>query len=183
LFGFIPEARYFCTSQNKTTNATMSLEFDENGFLYPYSAISTELGLFQDTFVSRVSASTSRDAIFENFLRYNADFQNEILPNFRQWVNGSFVTKKQNPKDIDIVTFVTYEVYEKLKKEIEAKFTMKGASKYYGIDAYTIKVYPEHHQFHQLTLSDTVYWLHLFSKTKFNRNKKRYSKGFIELNF
>ena len=161
----------------------MTLEFDENGFLSPYGAISAELELFENTFVSRVSESITRDAIFENYQRYNADFQKEILPNFRQWVDGSFVTKKLNPKDIDIVTFIPFEVYEKLKPEIEAKFTMEGASQHYGIDAYTIKAYPEQHQLHQLTLSDTAYWRDLFSKTKFNRAKKHYPKGFIELNF
>ena len=103
--------------------------------------------------------------------------------NFRQWVNGSFVTKKFNPRDIDIVTFIPFEVYGKLKKEIEAKFTMKEAEKHYGVDAYTIRVYPADHKYYSATESDMAYWRQQFSKTKFNRAKKHYPKGFIELNF
>ena len=37
---------------------------------------------------------------FENYSQYLQDFQNEISPNFRQWINGSFVTNRTNPKDI-----------------------------------------------------------------------------------
>ncbi|MCF8244999.1 MAG: hypothetical protein K9J37_11525 [Saprospiraceae bacterium] len=161
----------------------MDLEFDEKGFLSPYGVISADFGLFEETFVSGVLGSTARKPIFENYQRYNADLRQEILPNFRQWVNGSFVTKKLNPRDIDIVTFIPFEVYEKLKKEIEAKFTMKGAEKNYGVDAYTIKAYPANHKYYEATRSDMAYWQQQFSKTKFNRAQKRYPKGFIELIF
>ncbi|MBK9018276.1 MAG: hypothetical protein IPM82_31860, partial [Saprospiraceae bacterium] len=94
-----------------------------------------------------------------------------------------FVTKKLNPRDIDIVTFIPFEVYEKRRKEIEAKFIMGGAIKHYGVDAYAIRTYPGKHELHFVTVHDTAEWRETFSKTKFNRTQKRYPKGFIELNF
>jgi len=94
-----------------------------------------------------------------------------------------FRNEKLNPKDIDIVTFIPFDVYEKRRKDIEAKFIMKGASRHYGVDAYAIKTYPETHGLHFVTLHDTAEWFQTFSKTKMNRSQKRYPKGFIKLNY
>lgn len=161
----------------------MSLIFNEFGFLTPQDAIQVGLESFEEIFVNEFPNSSTRSPIFEKYLSYIDAFKQEILPGFRQWVNGSFVTKKLNPKDIDIVTFIPFDVYEKRRKDIEAKFIMKGASRHYGVDAYAIKTYPETHGLHFVTLHDTAEWFQTFSKTKMNRSQKRYPKGFIELNY
>ncbi len=161
----------------------MSLIFDDNGFLTPNNAILTTLDVFENIFVSKFLVSSTRKAIFENYKRYVADFQKDILPNFKQWINGSFVTKKLNPNDIDLVTFIPFDAYDKKRKELEARFIMGGALKSYGVDAYAIKVYPQGHELHFVTLHDIAEWRETFSKTKFNRARKRYPKGFLELNF
>ncbi len=162
----------------------MSLRFDQNGFLEPYTSIPVEYSLFEKTFFSNFENSATRGKILEQYLKYNEDFKREVLPGFKQWVNGSFVTKKLNPRDLDIVTFIPHELYEQRKKLIEAKFTMEGAIKHYGcIDARTLKTYLEEHRLRFLTDSDIVYWLNNFTKTTMNKAKKRNRKGFIELNF
>ncbi|MCU0345520.1 MAG: hypothetical protein MUC59_01170 [Saprospiraceae bacterium] len=161
----------------------MSLIFNEFGFLTPQDVIHAGLESFENIFVKEFINSNTRSPIFENYLSYISAFKQEIMPEFRQWVDGSFVTKKLNPKDIDIVTFIPFEVYENRRKEIEAKFIMGGALKHFGVDAYAIRTYPEKHELHFVTLHDTAEWRETFSKTKFNKNQKRYPKGFIELNF
>lgn len=161
----------------------MSLIFDENGCLTPSNAILTTLDIFEDVFVSKFIVSSTRKNIFENYKRYVVDFQKDIVGNFKQWVNGSFVTKKLNPNDIDLVTFIPFDIFEKKRKELEARFIMGGALKNYSVDAYAIKVYPQEHDLHFVTQHDVAEWRETFSKTKFNRVRKRYPKGFLELNF
>ncbi len=161
----------------------MSLIFNEFGYLTPQDAIQSDIESFETVFVNGFVNSNTRSPIFEKYLSYIHAFKQEIMPEFRQWVDGSFVTKKLNPKDIDIVTFIPFEVYEKHRKEIEAKFIMEGAARHYKVDAYAIKSYPEEHALHFVTIYDTVEWRETFSKTKFNRAQRRYPKGFVELNF
>jgi len=58
-----------------------------------------------------------RDKIFREYNRYLEDLS-EIIGQcvFTQWVDGSFTTKKTNPNDIDIVTFLPDEIYVKFEK-------------------------------------------------------------------
>jgi len=76
-----------------------TLNFDEFGNLTPYQAIDT----LEAYFVTAFPKSTTRKRLFENYLRYIYRFQDEVFPFFEQYINGSFVTKKENPKDIDLV--------------------------------------------------------------------------------
>ncbi len=82
------------------------MEFDELGFLSPYKLIETDLETFESVFVSNFKNSDTRKKVFQNYLSYIHDFKNQISNNFYQWIDGSFVTSKLNPNDIDIVTFL-----------------------------------------------------------------------------
>ena len=93
------------------------------------------------------------------------------------------MTAKERPNDIDFVTFINYELFEAKEKLIHENFRLEGAKIKYGVDAYTVRQYPEEHAKHMLYRSDWVYWYHWFSQTKKNRAKKKYSKGFVEIKF
>jgi len=49
-------------------------------------------------------------------------------------VDGSFVTLKENPKDIDVVTFLDWEVYELREKALERFWGYNLEDK--GLDTY-----------------------------------------------
>ncbi len=159
----------------------MQFHFDSNGNLTPYSKITTDLATFEKVFVTDFENSTTRKTLFDNYLRYLEAFSKEITPNFTQWINGSFVTLKENPKDIDFVTFIPFEVYEKNKLLIEKSFWSYALEKE-GLDAYIVQIYPENHK---LFLSDTVKfredWISRFTKTKLSENLIYFPKGFIEV--
>jgi len=53
---------------------------------------------FEEIFVTAFSQSTTRRQLFENYLGYVQDFKAMLTPNFTQWINGSFVTKKNQSK-------------------------------------------------------------------------------------
>ncbi|MEK7256370.1 MAG: hypothetical protein AAB316_16570 [Bacteroidota bacterium] len=91
------------------------IEFDQNGNLTPSTAIETSVDECQEYLVKKFQTSISRAAIFENYLRYLENFKREITEDFFQFVNGSFATRKPNPNDLDVVTFIDFKVYNSLK--------------------------------------------------------------------
>lgn len=98
-----------------------------------------------------------------------------------QWINGSFVTKKSNPGDIDIITFLDYKVTQHLGSKLD-DFKYPNSENIYGVDAYIVEEYPEGHSNIFRYISDRSYWLDRFTKTRRVRGN-RLSKGFLEIKF
>lgn len=159
------------------------MEFDDLGYLSPYSVIETDLETFEKIFISNFEYSDTRKKLFQNYLSYIHDFKNQISENFYQWIDGSFVTSKLNPNDIDIVTFLDAGIYENnlLKLVYFQGGNLKMEQK---LDCYFVKGYPVGHKNHKIiTHFDSLEWFHLFSKSRVQKNGKRYSKGIIQINF
>lgn len=160
----------------------MNISFDSHGFITPSTFVELELKEFGATFAEAFPESQTRQKIYHTYLEYL-----EILKvcvgdvGFYQWLNGSFVTKKQDPQDLDVVSFIPTEVYQQINSRLRE---LKDTHTFVNIDDYFVEVFPSDHRSYQLYLSDRVYWLHLFSYTKRNlRTDKRYEKGFIQINF
>jgi hypothetical protein len=102
------------------------MTFDERGNLVESIELSIET--FREIFVDKwLDKTSTRRAIFQNFETYISDFKNLITPNFTMWVDGSFVNaKKDNPNDIDFVSFIDYRVYEAKKALIDKQFSKYG---------------------------------------------------------
>ena len=148
------------------------LYFDIRGNLKPYERITMDLNTFKFFFVDSFENSELRGKIFDEYQRYLIAFSREITSNFIQWIDGSFVTNRIAPNDLDFVTLIDHEVFEAKEGLIESKFRLAGAKIYFdGLDAYTVKVYPENHSKRNITEFDLVYWDNWFSQTKKNRRK------------
>ena len=159
------------------------MEFDDLGYLSPCSVIETNLETFEKIFISKFEYSDTRKKLFQNYLSYIHNFKNQISENFYQWIDGSFVTSKLNPNDIDIVTFLDAGIYENnLVKLVDFQgVNLKMEQK---LDCYFVKEYPVGHKNHEIiTHYDSLEWFHLFSKSRVQKNGKRYSKGIIQINF
>lgn len=161
----------------------MELKFDQRGYLYPYKNIKLEFDEFRFFFVEKFSGNDHREKIFDNYLKYIDDFSKNVSSKFIQWIDGSFVSHKEHPNDIDFVTFISFEIFEAKEQIIHKSFRLSGARQKYEVDAYTIRQYPEGHPRHMLYQSDRLYWFNLFARTKKNRAKKKYPKGFVEIEF
>jgi len=160
------------------------LSFDIRAYLKPYQKTELVFDEFKKYFFDSFENSTTRPDIFGNYIKYLNDFRKEVTPNFIQWVDGSFVSNKVDPNDIDFVNLIDFDIYEKNEQIIETKFRKYGARNHYQrIDAYAVKVYPKGHQREKITEYDLVYWRNWFLETKNNRMKKKFPKGFIELKF
>jgi hypothetical protein len=85
------------------------LRFDSQGNLMPYKAISCTVKQMKTTFVDNIPSSTWLEN-FEKYIKYSNELKvllgGKVL---KQWINGSFVTQKLNPKDVDVVTFIDHQ--------------------------------------------------------------------------
>lgn len=116
-------------------------------------------------------------------MHYIADFRKQITPHFQQWVGGSFVTKKESPRDIDFVTLIDAKIYEEKEAIIDLHFRGDVAKENYGVDAFTLRVYPEKHRNFILTESDMIYWYNHWISNRKDQYGQRSFKGFIELKY
>ena len=153
------------------------LQFDENGFLTPYNPVSSDLNTVKRVLVDTFPTSTTRRPIFERYLTLNARLLTLMPDGFTQWIDGSFVSRKINPNDIDVLTFIDTALFDQHEPAVRALRTefATGAGR---VDVRTIRVYPEGHPRRNWYESDRVQWLFDWSRTN---NKPRQQKGFIEL--
>jgi len=161
----------------------MKAEFDLRGNLKPYRIIPISYENFQEVFVASFDGSSSRHGIFKNYENYLQELQEILNHDFYQWINGSFVSNKGYPRDIDLVTIIDYRDYENQKENIERKFASRKARDIFKVDAYIVSQYPKKHPKYAFYQSDLAYWRNLFGKTRVNRAKKQFEKGFVQINF
>lgn len=159
------------------------MNFDVRGNLI--ETIEMDFSQFQEVFVEKWEKENSiRHAIFKDFETYIADFKTLITPDFDIWVDGSFLcNKRDNPKDIDFVSFIDCKIFEAHSKLIESRFGKnRDKTIYYSLlDAYIFQYFPATHENAFFSVSDKAYWADLFSNTKPDRLKQKYKKGFVKL--
>jgi len=99
-----------------------------------------------------------------------------------QWVDGSFISKKPEPNDIDVISFISYRELIEDKYKLD-NFKYPSPLTNCCVDAYIVLVYPPEHKNYPLYIGDRLYWMDVFDKTKTSRNGSKHPKGFLELNF
>jgi hypothetical protein len=157
-----------------------NLTFDAHGYLTPSEKITIDLNTLEQVFVKDFPNSTRRKVLFDNYLRYVDAFAKEITPHFTQWINGSFVTRKENPKDIDFVTFLNSYTDRKNIEIIDRfqSFSLENEN----LDAYILEIYPtEDEKYLSYSLMNLEKWDTRFSYTKEHDDKIIFPKGYIEI--
>ena len=156
----------------------MSLNIEANGYLTPgiHQAKISEVRL---RFVVQFSRSNTRSAIFEGYERYITQLLADVS-SAKQFLNGSFVSSKNDPGDIDIVTFADADMIDALPYEaqlrLEALFDAESAKANYSCDAYFCPILPEGHPDHARTRASRKYWMGEFGYDRVDN-----PKGIIEV--
>jgi len=115
-------------------------------------------------------------------LRYLEKFKSRVSRRFTLWVNGSFVSQKEKPNDIDFVIFLNYRIYQAQEAFLDQFWTFSLEQE--GLDAYLVQDYPVNHPSYELITSfQTREWLYLYGNTAKNDEGVSYPKGFVELIF
>lgn len=145
------------------------ITFDLNGYLTPYDINEMECEEFVQHFVT----NDHRVIIFEEYKKFVDALKELGVGQFIQWINGSFVSGNPRPADIDLVTFIDFNIYGTCETELSVlKSTLRL------VDAYYVKEYPSEHPNHFITNFDRIEWKFLFST-----DRKKRKKGFVQLNF
>lgn len=161
----------------------MDYSFDIRGNLKPHEQITYSLEEFEDFFVNRFDSNSKRHEIYNNYQTYISDFRKLVGNKFTHWIDGSFVTKNENPRDIDFVTILDYKIVEGYNEVIKNQFLNRDVLKKYKLDAYLVIDYPVNHKYHIRTKSDLLYWDNWFTKSKMDKRRKRFPKGYACINF
>ena len=159
-------------------------QFNERGDLPPGFHGST-VDEFETRFVENVPESKTRQPIFAGYLRYCKDLFNFDVP-LEQWLDGSFITNKIDPDDIDIMSLVdASKLTENNEKHVKSLFIYHDHSNRgylnskYNCDPFVIAVYPPSHKYYHLTLKSIDYWYGAFGHVGGNPEKP--SKGLIRI--
>lgn len=156
------------------------LNFDSKGLLTPNTNIVASVADLKQHFVDAIPSDT-RPENFDKYVHYSNELKKLLsVDSLKQWINGSFVTNIKNPKDIDLVTFIDFDLRVKFQAELR-EFEAKGANDIFGVDAYLLTVFPDGHKDIFLFQSDRAYWIERFSRTRRDHSGKKNPKGFLEL--
>jgi hypothetical protein len=157
------------------------LLFDIHGNLQPSEIIPLSWEVFYQTFVLDFENSEIRQKHINNFISFIKRIQQDIIPEFTIWVNGSFVSKKLDPRDIDAVFLLNHRSCEYKKSILDNQYFIKEFKFTKGLDLYYSIEYPEGHKRHFLSHLNHLYWQDVYGHTRKDINSKQYTKGFIEL--
>jgi hypothetical protein len=158
-----------------------TLTFDDNGNLMPYEKIEIDLATLQHYFVDAFPNSIKRKTLFDNYLRYVEHFSKEITPNFTQWINGSFVTQKEEPNDIDFVTFIDDDIYHFFEEAKVLDNFQSFSNESEKLDAFILDIYPKENELYiSHSLKYLNQWQRRYTHTK-PINDIIYNKGFIQI--
>ncbi|MGP6151334.1 DUF6932 family protein [Priestia flexa] len=155
-------------------------EFMENGNLFP-GIHNYTMQEFQEQFVLGFSSSQSRKEIFKEFSDWFKQLINLIPPRY-VWLDGSYLTMKENPNDIDLVIFYKPEDITDEETSIKVKEMINEISRKYRCDAYLCLDLSdvsgqELAHFPPLNKILGTYWM-----GQFGFDRKRDPKGMVEIN-
>ena len=159
----------------------MRFKFNSRGFIMPYQRITSSVEEIAEVFVKPFPDSETRQIIFDNYLNYLDDFQTLITTNFTHWLDGSFMSKKLNPNDLDFVAFIDYRIYQQKEEQI---FRIVEKFGYLKLDNYVSQIFPKEHSRHSETIHYKDYWTPLFSSSRRDpETNVQIPRGFIEIIF
>ena len=157
------------------------LKLNESGLLDPGIHKPT-LHEFREAFVENFPDSETREALYDGYLRFSQKCIDDLFVK-KHWIDGSYVTKKDNPEDIDIaMTVDASEVIQHVRNGKSFDHGQVGYIDYlkkeYGCHVFAIMNYPENDSRHNsITKKDEKYWREKWGHTK---DQKRKEKGFIQ---
>lgn len=159
-----------------------TLQHDTDGYLMPVGKIPCSISIIEAELVEAFPQSTTRYRLWVQYLRFIERFRTYITRHFIQWIDGSFVTKKENPKDIDLVTFIDYSVFKAMENELEAFWTYNLEQE--GIDSYIVPVLPKESENYPSYIETCQEWERIYTNAKLpNKQIVAEAKGFLELKF
>ncbi len=111
--------------------------------------------------------------MFTNYWQFINELKQRVGETFYQWIDGIFTTQKNNPVDIDVITFVDYRIFKETKLLFMDTRALKAEK---GIDLYFVLEYPVEHPLRFATELDKIQWLSVFSFSRRTIDNQIYLK-------
>lgn len=150
-----------------------------NGLL-PTGLVKVSAEQVHEHFVAPFTTSRNRQRLYNQWLLHRRAIVS-IVPIERQWLNGSYVTGKVDPSDIDVVTFIDGEALNALDapqqailEELTAGHTTRDR---WGVDSFLVPTYPEGHPDRALARKVEGSWQTMWTNVK----GSALTKGFLEV--
>lgn len=135
--------------------------FDADGFLPP-GRYEADLAGLREVAISRFPDAKRRREVYLNFNLHMQSLVQLGIPVLSRWVDGSFVSAKAEPGDVDVVYAIDGPAFDALPQH-----TRQAASQLLaghatrdqtGVDAFALFVYPQGHAKQKLTTKQQKYW-------------------------
>lgn len=155
-------------------------DFLEDGNLWP-GIHSYTVENFEKQFIEEFPSSNTRKQLYSNFKEW-LEKLTEIQQPDRIWLDGSYLTRKINPNDIDLVVFFRPENIGSKEKAAKISNLVNNVSRQYDCDAY-LCLDVEHINSNNMNpqlQQDSImikYWM-----GQFTFDRKRNPKGLAEFN-
>lgn len=151
-----------------------------NGLLVP-GRHQVTLEQMRTHFVDAFPTSKTRAPLFLRWLQHRQAL-GAVLPILSQWVDGSYVTDKPDPADVDVVTLLdgpTLDGLDSGQRALLLPLTDGAVTRtIWGVDSYILPVYPDGHPLKSPAKRQEGYWVNLWSQV---RGQPTASKGFLEV--
>lgn len=145
------------------------INFDTNGNVEPYEIIEVLLNILQKEF----TFNNHREEIFEEYLAFCDTLKLMGIEHFYQFIDGSFITKKLFPNDIDVVTFVEANFFNN-----NAVKLLNLRNKFSKIDCFFVPNYQLEERNYFVTQFGLFEWEQLF-----NTDREYNPKGILKIIF
>lgn len=149
------------------------MQFNLNGYLDP-GIHNADLSDIEEHLVKGFSTSITRPRIIDGYKRHRAELQ-ALNVEFEQFVDGSFVSTKNDPGDIDLVCFADAQAVDQLSTENKQKLRTlvlgPETKQTHYCDAYFCPTVPEHHPNYAQTRTSRKYWMGEFGFDRLDRPK------------
>lgn len=146
------------------------VEFNASGVL-PVGVHGCDEGEFRGLLVDSFPESTTRAIIAAGFTRLRLDACGYGVAGLH-WIDGSYVTNKTDPDDIDVVTFVDVGLLDALQGTPAEAFVLRvlaggpATSPVYRSDSYVVAVAPADHPNHDAFMKARDYWRKWFGQMR-----------------
>jgi hypothetical protein len=156
----------------------------ENGVNYlPPGIHKTTVKEVEEALVNEFPESKTRRKIFEQWQALTEEIDG-IVPIRAQWLNGSFVSRKLDPGDLDVATIIDSADADALGADARGMLwkLLSGPNNelYPLIDSWPIVLYPPAHPVHRWAEADKATFEEVFF-ARDDRASPPIVKGFIEV--
>lgn len=138
-----------------------SYAFTETGYLTP-GFIDITMKDLKAYFAERIPDQKTRSELFQGLHNLVAMLSELGIQNFQMWIGGSFVSVKQQPKDIDVVCLIDYNELMNVTAQSQRLLLSSDLKEriryFFHCDMYPVAVFPKESPYRAYTENRLMYW-------------------------